>query len=458
MKFLTFFAIAAFCACPVMAQSSPAGDTASFTLNAVAPPTPAMKYAFSFDAADSISGNAAILYLDSVLLMGPNAADKADTALQAHDSGNSYRFDSLADSLKNQSLLDELTLAGRREECDWGAPFQDAGWQTLLPHLAQIRNVGRVLGAIAYRQIEQGQIDDAVKTIRLGYEMAGKLGREQTLISGLISNVVHGTMTNCVRELMNRPDAPNLYWALVQLPSREAVVRTDLKGERRWVTESLADLNKARLGQTLTAEQWRGIFAFMDDFLKDANPPSSKPVFANALRNTSPDLMARARQQYAQMHNVSTQQAGEIDPAILVGEFYFQQYLIAFDDCQKLLGLPYPVLLNKSAQYDDRLKNMTRDEPANPFLQTLVSPHRSIWKFVFEDRRTAAMTAVEAIRSYAAANNGNLPATLEDITDTPVPDNPATGMSFGYGVNGDTATLTDTQSEEPLKYTIKIRK
>ncbi len=68
------------------------------------------------------------------------------------------------------------------------------------------------------------------------------------------------------------------------------------------------------------------------------------------------------------------------------------------------------------------------------------------------------MTAVEAIRSYAAANGGKLPARLEDVSDTPVPDNPATGLPFDYGVDGDTATLSDSQSEQTLSYTIKIRK
>ena len=84
--------------------------------------------------------------------------------------------------------------------------------------------------------------------------------------------------------------------------------------------------------------------------------------------------------------------------------------------------------------------------------------NRAVWIFARADRQLAAMTAVEAIRSYAAANDGNLPAKLEDITATPVPDNPTTGLPFDYGVNGDTATLSDSQSQQTLSYTIKIRK
>ena len=60
--------------------------------------------------------------------------------------------------------------------------------------------------------------------------------------------------------------------------------------------------------------------------------------------------------------------------------------------------------------------------------------------------------------SYAAANGGNLPKRLEDVTETPVPENPATGRPFEYRVENGTATLADSKSEEPLTYTIQIRR
>jgi hypothetical protein len=68
------------------------------------------------------------------------------------------------------------------------------------------------------------------------------------------------------------------------------------------------------------------------------------------------------------------------------------------------------------------------------------------------------MTTVEAIRSYAAAKRGKLPAHLEDITDTPAPNNPMTDKPFDYHVDGGVAILSDPQSQiDPLTYTISIR-
>jgi hypothetical protein len=114
--------------------------------------------------------------------------------------------------------------------------------------------------------------------------------------------------------------------------------------------------------------------------------------------------------------------------------------------------------VQKSGEFDQYVIKLKHDQPQNIFLKMLPEMHGAVWIFARTDRQLAAMTAVEAIRSYAAANGGNLPAKLPDVTSTPVPDNPVTGLPFDYGVDGETATLSDSQSEQTLTYTIKIRK
>lgn len=61
------------------------------------------------------------------------------------------------------------------------------------------------------------------------------------------------------------------------------------------------------------------------------------------------------------------------------------------------------------------------------------------------DRELAAMQIVEGLRAYAAANDGQLPDSLEDLADTPAPLDPSTGQPFGYRVEGRTAVI-----ESPL--------
>src|SRR5690349_16583054 len=96
-------------------QSSAAPDVRSFELTPVAPPTPALKYQLMFDdLGDRRPGNAALLYLDAVLLMGPDVKDKTQKALDAYNANDLKTFDALAKELELPNVFDELDLAARR--------------------------------------------------------------------------------------------------------------------------------------------------------------------------------------------------------------------------------------------------------------------------------------------------------------------------------------------------------
>src|SRR5690242_7591177 len=97
-----------------------ATETRSFELTATPPPTPALRYELLYDVlSDRIPGNAALLYLDSVLLMPTDAREQGEQALKAFEAQDFKTFDSLADALDKPGLFQELDLAARREECDW---------------------------------------------------------------------------------------------------------------------------------------------------------------------------------------------------------------------------------------------------------------------------------------------------------------------------------------------------
>jgi hypothetical protein len=142
----------------------------------------------------------------------------------------------------------------------------------------------------------------------------------------------------------------------------------------------------------------------------------------------------------------------------VVAAYWYHQYQVVSDDSYKSTALPYPVAMVKRNEEAERFKKLETEEPANVFLFYHAGLNRAAMTFARVDRLLAALTAVEAVRSYAAANGGRLPATLADITDTPVLDNPETGKPFEYSVQGDTATLSGAEVGLPLKYTIRIRK
>ena len=331
------------------------------------------------------------------------------------------------------------------------------GVRTLLPHLAPVRTLGQILKVRALRQIEQDKIDDALATLRLGYEMSDKVGKEPCLVSGLVSLSITSMMNDCLERLMNRPDAPNLYWALCEYPNRRAILSSSVDGECQDWENAAPNLSEAWHGDDLSAQRWRSLFDYLSDSVSSFGD-SLHTSGSEMVTKAGPDLMRQAQEQYAQSHQITPEQAAAVDPAIVIGTFYLAQYKIARDEIFKLRGMAYPLQLEMSDKYGQEIARLTHQQPGNLFLQLLPWFHKAFWDFARTDRRLAALTAVEAIRSYAAANNGELPAQLSDIKDTPVPPNPATGEPFEYRVDNGTATLSDSKSEGRLTYTIRIRK
>ena len=461
--FVTTLAVCAAAA----AQTTRPAETRTFELTAVPPPTPALKYQLLFDdIGDRRPGNAAILYLDAILLMGPDTKDKAGDALAAYDAKDLKKFDALADSLDLPNVFDELDLAGRRENCDWQPPYREKGAYTLLPHLQHmIHGLARLVKVRALRQIEGGKTAEALVTLRLGYELGKNTGPEGVLISGLVSVAITSQMNDALARLMSRPDCPNLYWALAEFPRAHAILRRSMDGERQWWAASWPNYVRSQQGQDLaimakagaplTPDQWRAIMDYVWNLVSvsDQKLPRLDPV-----KDASPETLRAARERYAQVHAVGAEKAAAVDPMIVLGEFYFRQYEVVFDESYKLRGLPYPVMFAKADEAAARAEKLSREQRANPFLQVVTNLRKPASSFARLDREFAALAAVEAIRSYAAANGGKLPAHLTDVTETPVPENPATGKPFEYRVDGDHAVLSDPDPDGPLTYTIRIRR
>ena len=128
------------------------------------------------------------------------------------------------------------------------------------------------------------------------------------------------------------------------------------------------------------------------------------------------------------------------------------------DEVEKALSLP----LLDAATAIHRLPAKLQINRGTLAMSMVPSLEHTVRTFIMVERTRAALTVVEAIRSYAAANHGQVPPSLEAITDTPAPLNPADGKPFNYRVDGNVATLSDRTTETgrdlPLEYTITIRK
>jgi hypothetical protein len=183
------------------------------------------------------------------------------------------------------------------------------------------------------------------------------------------------------------------------------------------------------------------------------DPPLKK---TDPVKAATPQNLEQARELYARRRGLKPEQVEKLDPVIVLGNFYVDQAAIASDDIFKLRNLPYPLLMRQARELKQRHAKLKQETPGTPFLPMLDLASAMV-RFGVADRQRCAMVNVEALRSYAAANGGKLPTGLDDLMETPALENPLTGEPFEYTVKDGVATLSDSRSEIPLTYTIRIR-
>jgi hypothetical protein len=435
---------------------------ASFELNAVAPPTQASKYSLAIDPKEKRPGNAAMFYMRAALLLSPTRADQFDKAYDAQQAKNQAQFNQLAAPLSDGGgFYDELQMASERQECDWNTGIEERGFNTLLPELNSMRMLANSLSVQAGYQMGQGKIDDSLATIRVMYQMGQDVAKGPVLVNGLVGVGITALTDGRLIDLMGRADSPNLYWALAGVPPQMHNLQLNMRGERASLLAMIPSLAKA---QDLSAVQWPQVMNQLHQDMTSAQvlkKSSEKYDFEETLKpgGSSFLVLPAAQAHYAQSRKIAPDDVALMESATIVAAYYFDQYQQVRDEIEKSIALPYPQMMKSLQTVKDDVEQIHAAAPDNPFMELIPANARAAESFAEVDREIAALTAVEAIRSYAAIHDGKLPEHLEDISATPVPANPINGEPFQYKMENEIALLSDTRTaSERLQYTIRIRK
>ena len=123
--------------------------------------------------------------------------------------------------------------------------------------------------------------------------------------------------------------------------------------------------------------------------------------------------------------------------------FTLRQFEELRDELLKWFYVPYAEGLQGAQAAEKRLETARAEFievlPVASLLLPAVGNVRSA--VVRADRQIAVLRIIEALRIYGASHEGRLPEKLADITQVPVPVDPATEKSFEYRLEGDTAHL-----------------
>jgi hypothetical protein len=420
-------------------------------LTPVKPPTPALKYQLLPDARVMASGDAASVYQEVIELLNKTSvtpkAELFDGWAELSDGvlpKEKVRKE-LAPFDKVYELLDK---AARREHCDWGVRqrLRDKGIGAQLPELQPMRECGLLLALRARLETAEGHPDKALATLRTGFALARHVGEGETLIHYLTGVAIASRMGKQLESIVARPDAPNLYYALTDLPAPLLTMRKGLEGERLGIHgtfPALRDIDSDLDAGSLSEKDLAQCVKIVDGLSKgdEILPPSvGRLVMGWSILNKHEIAkqalidVGRPRDKVEAMPHVQV----ALLHALL-------EYDAALDNLIVSQDRPYWELsdhvrtVNKR-YLQDRWKNPTA--AAIPLVPLVIPAVQKVSAArVRLERKVALLRTVEALRLYAADHDGKFPRSLAAVTEVPLPRDPATGKSFEYELRDDVAQL-----------------
>ncbi len=358
-------------------------------------------------------------------------------------------FDSL---LGLGPIYGNLRAGARSSTVDWQLPLRETFFTgILLPEVQEARSFAKILYCRARIQIARGDFEGAIETMQTGMALGKHVAQGETLINGLVGMVCINMMLSAAQEFIAQPGAPNLYWALADLPTPLNDLRPGLEGERAalYLTEE-AWLHPEKLQGD--EHFWRRELQRLWTYLKSAH---DRPVSDDML--TMYVLRGYASGKKRLVERGFDSQEVELMPAAKVIMLdALHQY-----NCDRDLA----IAKIRQAFFDPtrlpQLQSVRASNPAESLplweMMGVGTLHSVAYSVLTIERHRAALQVVEAIRLHVV-ESGKLPARLEDITSVHVPVDPSTGRAFQYELAGDTATLSSNKLTLPLKLELRLAK
>ncbi|MFC1603861.1 hypothetical protein ACFL5F_02430 [Planctomycetota bacterium] len=188
--------------------------TVELTLHPAKSLKPEQKYQLIGKAEDQIDADAAPLYEKALQsLPGGLKMDEINQWLKIPpDKLPKKQVQSALEQLKPAFKL--IEQAAKCKQCDW--PYLDD--DTLSQTLANYRKLLFLFALQVRFQIAQGSYNEAIGSMQIGFGMARHLGGDPILVRGLVGIGMAAYMCRQIEQFVQRPDAPNLYQALRDLP------------------------------------------------------------------------------------------------------------------------------------------------------------------------------------------------------------------------------------------------
>jgi hypothetical protein len=402
-----------------LAMGAGPGET-KLALTPAAAPVPALRYQLLPEVRELTPGNSVQWYLRCFAEQRNFFFGKDGVAER-----NRYRAMRLAE-LEKEDLrkygghaLTQADWAARLEYRDWNVlpNLETEGSALRLPELDGFRVLAVSLQIRLRACVAKKDWDAAIETAKTMFAFARHLGEHPTAAGNQLGLEVAHLALDSLEEMIQQPGSPNLYWALVNLPSPLVELRKGLEGERVRVD---ADLRGLKADEVMTDEQLEAFVAALSGRIGTVReaaglpPRNVRAAIAKLVQDRERAGRIRARLlKEAPAGGVQEKLAAlkilQYSPLQLVLLDERREYEERRDDVLKLLGMaPWQI---------DALPESPRGEGLlTDFVQPVAAQRRAQARV---DQRVALLAAIESIR-------------MGKRDSVSMPTDPFTGKPFSY--------------------------
>jgi hypothetical protein len=141
---------------------------------------------------------------------------------------------------ETKEIVNQLIKAAQCSKCNWT-------YLELEQEMLELRNYrcfAYILTLKSRVHIAEGEYEKSIKAIQTNLQFAQHLQKNDLAIYGLTSIAISALSLQQIEDLTQRPDSPNLYYALEQLPKPLIDIKEHIKYEQLAIRKRVENLSK----------------------------------------------------------------------------------------------------------------------------------------------------------------------------------------------------------------------
>ncbi|HEV3387219.1 MAG TPA: hypothetical protein VG097_20540, partial [Gemmata sp.] len=409
------------------------------SVSPVAAPKPALKYLLLPEARDLNPGNQIPAFYKCFMEQHNFYRNK-----EVIDLREKWAKAPLQELAEVKELIDyggtstrQADYAARLESVDWAVlpQLKAQGIFLLLPDVQQLRELAQVLKVKLRGEIARKDFDAAIRTAQTMLALAHAFESHPTLIGQLVGMAITTLTIDTLEEFVQQPGAPNLFWALTDLPIPFISLRHGMEGERAWVDKEFDVLCKH---EPLPEAEAMSLVTKLNRVAEEIKKKTAREWFLSQSKDDN--LLKGATERLAKL-GFHKDKLAKFSKLQLVMADDIMRYRVQRDEMMKWTNASYW-----------QIPPDAYTVPASQGLFMELTP--AIIKVKQAQariqQRIDTLRIEEAVRAYVAANEGKFPASLDQIK-LPLPIDPFSGKAYLYELKDGKAAIRGAAPADKVK-------